>query len=504
MTFQSIVAKNENAVLPMTAEIEIYKPVAPSSPTRIAKITETNDPASTSISTVDPIHTPPISPTDKKSSLHCTEFDLTPENAVHRSLLAVQALLSLERICAAFSSDSLGSLEMTDEGTDYDDDSQSGSVGLLFTNERNSNVVPPASLNNLSPSCKAVLDLECSITSNDSSFKEDVDDEGPQASGPPRPPTPFLKCSTWASSTPRQLTSSTSAAPSSSSSSGSISIPASVHSKKPFQSTPARTPILASSKPSPIYSTNKPAKSVKDTFYKAVPPSQNVSLLPIKPNPNNRSQLSPLPSQDKVSQAIFLKTLDQTPASPGYSPPSFPRKPRSHSINAVSPLPPILSTPILETFSTTSPFKPRSNTVTTLSPMSPTRRSPRPERHIPLTKQRSNTIDTSLPVSRPHITKVISSSAKRRSNTLDSYLQVPSKNAKSPTRTKVVSPEVDDIVPTAAFMRRPDMETTSVNTRRMSSAVPLIPNWCPALPGSVLSSTQYRNMLRSGANMGVR
>ena len=491
----------------MTAEVEIYKPRAPSSPTCIAKITETNNSASTSISTEDPMHIPPITSTDKESSLHCTELELSSENAVHGSLLAIQALLSLERICAAFSSDSLGSLEMTDEGTDYGDDSRSDSVDLK---ERNSNVVPTASLTNLSHSCKAVLDLECSITS-DSSFKEDVNlavNEGPQASSPSRPPTPIVKCSTWASSTPRQRTSSTPAA-SSSYSSESISIPASVHNKKPFQSNgspiPARTPILASSKPSPTYPTNKLAKSVKDTFYKAVPPLQNVPLLPIKPNLNNRSQQPLLPLQDKVSQTIFPKTLDQTPTSPGSSSPSFPRKPRSHTINAVSPLPPTLSTPILETFSTTSPFKPRSNTVTTFSPISPTRRSPSPERHMPLTKQRSNTIDTSLPVSRPqHTAKTISSSAKRRSNTLDSYLQVPSKNSKSPTRTKAVSPEVDVTVPTAAFMRRPDVKTTSVNTRRISSAVSLIPNWCPALPSSDLSPTQYRNMLRNGANMGVR
>ena len=489
----------------MTAEVEIYKPRAPSSPTCIAKITGTSKSASTSISTEYPMHIP-IGPADKESSLHCPESDLSPENAVQGSLLAIQALLSLERICAAFSSDSLGSLEMTDEGTDCGDDSRSGSVDLLSTNERNSNVVPPASLANLSHSCKAVLDLECSITS-DSSFKEDVSfvvDKGPQVSGPPdpRPPTPIVKCFTWASSTPCQRTPSRSGA-SSRSESESVSITESVHNKKPFQSngtpTLTRSPILAVSKPSPIYPTNKHAKSVKDTFYKAVPPlqNQNVSFLPIKPNPNNRSQQPLLPSKDKDSQAILQKILDQTPA--GSSPPSFLRKPRSHTINAVSPLPPTLSTPILENFSTTSPFKPRSNTITTLSPVSPTRRNPSSEHHMPLTKQRSNTIETSLPVGRPHTAKTISSSAKRRSNTLDSYLQVPSKNAKCLTRTKAVSPEVDsdiiDTVPTAAFMRHPDVKT-SANT--------LIPNWCPALPSSVLSPTQYRNMLRNDANMGVR
>ena len=473
----------------MTAEVEIYKPRAPSSPTCTAKITGTSTSASTLISTENPMHIS-ISPADKESSLHCPESDLSPGNAVQGSLLAIQALLSLERICAAFSSDSLGSLEMTDEGTDYSDDSRSGSVDLLSTTERNSNVVPPASLTN--------LDLECSITS-DSSFKEDVNlvvDNGLQASGPPRPPTPIVKCFT---STPCQRTSSRSAASPRSSSSESISITESVHSKKPFQSngspTLARSPIHASSKPSSTYPTNKLAKSVKDTFYKAVPPlqNQNVSFLP---NPNDRSQQPLLPSQDKVSQAMIPKILDQTPASSGSSSP-FLRKPRSHTINAVSPLPPTLSTPILEIFSSTSPFKPRSNTVTTFSPVSPMRCSPSSERHMPLTKQRSNTIETSLPVGRPQTAKTILSSAKRRSNTLDSYLQVPSKNAKSPTRSKAVSPEVDviDAVPTAVFMRRPDVKT-SANT--------LIPNWCPALPSSVLSPTQYRNMLRNGANMGVR
>lgn len=425
----------------MTAEVEIYEPHSPSSPTCISKITETNNPASTSISTEEPTHVPPISPADKESSLLCTESDLSSENAVPGSLLTTQALLSLERICAAFSSDSLGSLEMTDEGANCGDDSQSD---LLFTNERNSNVVPPASLTNLSHSRKAVLTLDCSVTS-ESSFKEDVNlvvDEGSQASGPlPRPPTPIVKSSTWASSTPRRRRSATSTA---SSSSSSISILASVHSKKPFQSkgspTFARTPILASSKPSSKYPTNKLAKSVKDTFYKAVPPLQNQ---------NNRPQQPLLPSRVKVS--IFPKTLDQIPASPG-SPPSVLCKPRSHTISAVSPLPATLLT--------------------------------------------------------PHTAKTISSSAKRRSNTLDSYLQVPSKNAKSPTRTKPVSFEVDDIVPTAAFMRRPDMKTTSVNTSKMTSsaasAVPLTPDWCPSLPSSVLSPTQYRNMLRNGDNMGVR
>ena len=476
----------------MTAEVEIYKP-PPSSPTCISKITETNNPASTSVSTEEPIRILPISPADKELSLHCTNSDLSPENAVSGS---IQALLSLERICAAFSSDSLGSLEMTDEGADCDDDSQSGSVDLLSTNERNSNVVPPSSLTRLSHSRKAMHDLECSATS-ENSFKEDVSlavDVGSQASGPlPRPPTPIVKCSTWASSTPRRRTSATSAT---SSSSSSISILASVHSKKPFQSngspTFTRSPILASSKPSQTYRTNKHAKSVKDTFYKAVPPLQNQ---------NNRSQHSLLPSRGKVSQAVY-------PASPGS--PSFLRKPRSHTISTVSPLPPTLSSPILETFSTTAPFKPRSNTVITFSPMSPTRRSPTssPERHTPLTKQRSNTVDTSLPVGGPHTAKTISSSAKRRSNTLDSYVQVPSKNVKSPIRTKVASFEADDTVPTAAFMRRPDVKTTSANTAKTTSSaasgVPLIPNWCPSLPSSVLSPTQYRNILRNGANMGVR
>ena len=480
----------------MTAEVEIYKPRAPSSPTCISKITETNNPASSSISAEDPIHIHPISPL---ASLHCTEFDLSPENAVPRPLLTVQALLSLERICAAFSTDSLGSLEMTDEDADCGDDLQFGPVDL--TNERDSNVVPSASLN-LSHSRKAVLDLECSVIS-DSSFKENVDlvvDKGPPASGLyPRPPTPIVRCSTWASSTPRRQTSLTSAA----SSSSSISILASVRSKKAIQSngfpTPAKTSFLGSSKQSPTYPTNKLAKSVKDTFYKAVPPvqNQNVSLLSIKSNQNNRSQQSLLPSRDKDSQ---------TPASSA-SHPSFLRKPRSHTVNAVSPLPPTLSTPVLETFSTTCPSKPRSDTVTTFSPTSPTRRSPTssPERRMPLTKQRSNTIETSLPVGRLHTAKTISSSAKRRSHTLDSYLEVPSKNSKNPTRYKLVFPEVDVTVPTAAFMRRPGVKTTSVNTRKMSrSAASLVPNWCPSLPSSVLSPMQYRNMLRSGANMAVR
>jgi hypothetical protein len=490
----------------MTVEVEIYKPRAPSSPTCISKITETNNPASTLISTEEPMQIPPISPADKESSLHCTESDLSSEKAEHRSLLAIQALHSLERICAAFSSGSLGSLEMTDEGTDYGDDSRSGSVDLLLTNERNSKVVPPARLSNLSHSRTAVLDLGCSL---DSSFKEDVNlvvDEGPQAFGPPRPLTPIVKCFT---STPRQHTSSTSA--SSSSSSGSIPFLTSVHSKKSHQSkgspTLARTPILASSKPSPTYPTNKFAKSVKDTFYKAVPPLQNVSLHPKRPNPNIRSQQPLLPSQYKVSQAKAkcLKTHDQkTPAFPRSSPPSLPLKPRSHTINAVSPLPPNLSTPILESYSTTSSSKPRSNTINTLSPVSPSRHSSTPNRHMPLIKQRSHTIDASLPVSRPHTAKTISSSAKRRSNTLDSYLQVPSKNAKSPSRTKAVSSEADVTVPTAAFMRRPDVKTTPKNIRRTSSAVSLIPNWCPALPSSVLSPIQYRDILRNGANMGVR
>ena len=300
----------------MTAEIEIYKPRAPSpSPTCISKITKTNYPASTPISTEEKsFHIPPISPVDKEPSLHCTESDLFSENAVPGSLLTIQALLSLERICAAFSSDSLGSLEMSDEGADCGDDLQPGAQ------------------------------------------------DGP----PHRPSTPTVKFSTWASSP----------------------------------------------KPSPTYPTKKPAKSVKDTFYKAVPPLQYQ---------NNRSQQPLLPSQDKASQAIFPENLD-----------------------------------------------------------------------------------TSSPVGRLH---TATSSARRRSNTLDSYLQVPSKNVKSPTRTKVVSLEVDDTVPTAAFMRRPDMKR-SENTRKMTSsaasAVPLVPNWCPFLPDSDLSPTQYRNMLRNGANMGVR
>ena len=492
----------------MTAEVEIYKPRAPSSPTCISKITETNNPPSTLISTDGPMHTPPIGPADKKPSLYCTE---SAENESSFKLLAIQALHSLERICAAFSSDSLGSLEMTDEGTDYGDDSQSGSVDQLSTNERNSKVVPPERLSNLSHSRKAMLDLECS--SDSSSFKEDVNlvvDESLQASGPSRPLTPIVKCFT---STPRQHTSSTSSA-SSSSSSGSISFLSSVHSEKPSQSkgspTLARTPILASSKPSPTYPTSKFAKSVKDTFYKAVPPLQNVSPPPIRSNPNIKSQQPLLPLQDKVSQARFLKTPDQTLASPRSSPrsspTSLPIKPRSHTINAVSPLPPNLSTPILETFSTTSYFKPRSNTVNTFSPVSPSRHSSSSERRMPLIKPRSHTIDASLPVSRPHTAKTISSSAKRRSNTLDSYLQVPSKNAKSPSRTKAVTPEADvtQTVPTAAFMRRSDVKTTPKNTRRTSSSVSLIPNWCPALPSSVLSPIQYRDILRNGANMGVR
>lgn len=512
MLFQSIVAENENTVLPMTAEIEIYEPPTPSLPTCVphAKITEANNPASTLISTEDPIHIPQMSPADKESSLHFTSFDLSPENVKRGSLLAAQALQSLERICAAFSSYSLGSLEMTDAGDDDDDDLQSDSEDLRFANERNSDAVPPASLTNLSHTCEALVDLECSMVSN-TSLSEDVNlaaDEDPPAFERPRPPTPVVKCSTWASSLPRQHMSPISPASSSSSSSSeSISIPATVHGQKIFKSsrgqpdgspTPARTPIPASFKPSPTYLTDKFAKSLKDTFYKAVPPSQNLSLLPIKQKPNNYFQQPLPPSQNKPS-TFPPSVLDHKPAPFG----SSPCKPRSNTINIVSPLPPTLSTPRPEKLSPTSPFKPRSYTINTVSPTSSTRRSPRPERPMAPTKPRSNTINAT-PVSQSHTAKTISSSAKRRSNTLDSYLQVPSKIARSPTRTKAVSSE-DITPPTAAFMRRPDVKTAPVNTRRMTNSVaPLIPNWSPASHNGALSTTQYRNMLRGGVNMVVR
>ena len=489
----------------MTAEIEMYEPRAPPLPIRElhAETTEAKNPASTLIPEEDPTHIPPLSPADKESSLHCTELDLSPENAKQGSLLAVQALQSLERICAAFSSDSLGSLEMTDPGTDYAEGSQSEFDDL---NERNPNV-PPTSPSTLSHICKAPLDLECSMAS-DTSLCEDVNfsvNEDLPASDPlpvPRPLTPIVKCSTWASSIPRQHISSTSAASSSSSSSSeSILIPATVCNKKspkfcydkPDGSpTPTRMPILASFKPSSTYPTDRFVKPVKDTFYTAVPPPQ-------MQNPKNNSQQPLPPSQNKPS--TVSNVLDQKYVSPALSP----CKPRSNTINTVSPLPPTLSTPRPETLSTISPFKPRSNTVNMDSPKPSTRRNPRPERPIPSIKPRSNTIAATLLVSQSHTAKTISSSAKRRSNTLDSYMQIPSKIAKSAAKTEAVSSEDDITAPTAAFMRRPDLKTTPVNTCRLTnSVVPLIPNWSPTLNSDDLSPTQYRNMLRGGVNMVVR
>jgi hypothetical protein len=477
----------------MTAEIEIYEPRATPLQTYVAQI----NPTSTSISAENPTHTPPITSADKESSLYCNESDFFSENVANGPSLPAQASLSLERICAAFSSGSLGSLEMTIEGTDYGDDSQSDFEDLLSKDERNSNAVPPASLTNLTHIYEAVLDLECSMAS-DSSFREVMSlvlDGSSQASDSPRPPTPIVKHPTWLSSTPRQPMSSTSTASSSASPSGSVSI--SILQSKKSNGSPAhaRTPILAF-KPSVTYANDKLAKSVKGTFYKAVPPSQNVSLLPIRQNLSFQQSLPP--SQTKVSRATFPNALDQKPTSPGWSPPSFPCKPRSHTINVVSPLPPNLSTPLPETLSTTSPSKPRSNTVATISPMSSARQRSRLECD---NKRRSNTINTTVPVDRPHAAKTISSFARRRSNTLDSYLPVPSKTPKSPARAEAENDRVT--VPTAVFMRRPNAKTTPVNTRRMANS-PLIPNGCPPLPSNALSPTQYRYMLTGGVDMVVR
>ena len=448
----------------MTAEIEIYEPRAPP-----AKITNLNKPTSTLFSE--------SSLADKESSFHSPQFDLSRENVKHGSLLAAQALQSLERICAAFSSDSLGSLEITDADTDYADDSQSDHEVLRLTNERNSDAVPPTSLADLSHIRKMLHDLECSMAS-DEDVNLSVAEDRP-ASGPPRPPTPVVKCSTWASSTPSQHMSSTSATSSSSES------PVTVHSKKPFKftcdkldisPTPARSPILTSFIPAPKYPTERYAKSLKDTFYKAVPPSQNLSL-PINQNPNKGFQQPLSPSQNKSS--TFPNVLHLKPAPLGSSPAPIHCKPRSNTINAVSALPTTLSTPKPETLSFTSPCKPRSNTIDTASPIPSTRSSPRPERPMPSTKPRSNTINAILPASRSHTAKTIPSSAKRRSNTLDSYLQVPS-DTKSPARTRAVSPHTDIAAPTAAFMRRPDVKTAPVNTHRITNCVtPLIPNWSP-------------------------
>lgn len=444
----------------MTAEIEIYEPSAPLLPSRVAEITH---PTSSSISTENPMHIPPIRPADKESPLPSIKFDLSPENIQHGSLLAAQALQSLERICAAFSSDSLGSLEMTDEGSYYVDDLESDSEDPLFTNERNSNMVPSASLTNLSHICQVA---------HGNSLDEDT-----AASGPPRPSTSVAKCSTWASSTPRRHISSGSAASSSSSSSESISILASVLSKKSSKPngfiSPSRTPI-----PSSAYPTDGLAKSLKDTFYKAVPPPQNLSPFPIKQNVSHGCQRPLPPSQSKPSQS---------------------RKARSNSISIVSPLPPTLSTPIPDTL--LSPFKQRSNTINAVSPVSPTRHSPKPECPTSLTKPRSN---TTLPVSRSHVEKTNLSSAKRRSNTLDSYLQVPSKNAQK-ARTKTISSGNDTTIPTAAFMRRPGVKASPIQTRRMTNSVaPLIPTWSPASDNGILSPTQYRNMLRGGVSTTFR
>ncbi|KIM45359.1 hypothetical protein M413DRAFT_338575 [Hebeloma cylindrosporum] len=273
---------------------------------------------------------------------------------------------------------------------------------------------------------------------------------------------------------------------------------------------------------------------VEERKVPTTPPRQ--AAIPLKASPPQKPSLLPLQSQTKhaatpqtpVSNSrCTLSHLSSIPSPkgkavpsirlPSFSPPSSQTKPRSNTINTLSPLPPAFSTPSPTALAAAASTKPRSNTINTYSPIS---RSPLSRQVINNNTIHSIESPTEVPKSsRPSQSSTTKRGQHQPKSALSSRMNTPTT---TPNSTKITLPlrvnkkaaavkaqqidvrEPGPAPPTAAFMR-PTVHPASSSTRRMTNSIaPLIPNWTPSSKNGVLSPTKCRNMFRNSLSMVVR
>ena len=305
-----------------------------------------------------------------------------------------------------------------------------------------------------------------------------------------------------------------------------VSLPTStgnfVTSKLPSRPRPART----AARPT-VSSWLTPPKSdvVEERKVPATPktsPPQKPSLLPLHSKTKNASTL-----QHSVSNSWTGRgTIGNTPSPKGKVVPSIrpslsslspfsQTKPRANTINALSPLPPALSTPSpMALVAAAAATKPRSNTINTYSPIS---RSPLSRQVIKNTS--IDSLDSPTEVLKSKLSSNVKKGQYQPRSALSSRMNTPASttsistkttlplrvNKKAAAKTRQTDMrEPGPAPPTAAFMR-PTVHPASSSTRRMSNSIaPLIPNWTPSSKNGVLSPTKCRNMFRNSLSMVVR
>ncbi|PPQ93186.1 hypothetical protein CVT25_007943 [Psilocybe cyanescens] len=270
--------------------------------------------------------------------------------------------------------------------------------------------------------------------------------------------------------------------------------------------TPPRKVAPSISTPRPKQALSNPGSSYQRTppmaEAKSSKPSMGQSFMRRLSNvPVPRSKANPATTQSVRTDPTHL-----APPSPGSL-----TKPRSHTINTVSPLPPSLSTPSPEALKASS-TKPRSHTVNTYSP---TTRSPlsrlAADASADYKATQQHEISRPNPVSPPQkFVPKLSSSSPSSSRTGAAAVKtcnttLPLRVHKSSSAKRQASEETGPAPPTAAFMR-PAASPASSNARRMTNSIaPLIPNWTPATAANGgMTPKQCRSMFRNSLSMVVR
>jgi hypothetical protein len=412
------------------------------------------------------------------------------------------------------------------------------------------------------------------LESEEGFYSDDDTEPTPVASFVARPSTPVVKPLAWAGTGPVPLVSSSSFASSGSTYSVSSPTVSKIPSKIPLMelnSRPGRsksptpvkkansTPLVSSisppgfcsgvslptstgnfvtsklpSRPRPTRAATRPTVSSWLTSQKSeerkVPatprtsPPQKPSLLPLHSKSKNPPTLQHSVSNSWMGRGT-IGNLSSTPSPKGkvapsikpnlssLSPPPSQTKPRANTINALSPLPPALSTPSPMALVAAAATKPRSNTISTYSPIS----------RSPLSRQVINnsidSMDSPTEVLKSKLSPNVKKGQHQPKSALSSRMNTPASttsistkttlplrvNKKAAAKTRQTDMrEPGPAPPTAAFMR-PTVHPASSSTRRVSNSIaPLIPNWTPSSKNGVLSPTKCRNMFRNSLSMVVR
>ncbi|KAF5321558.1 hypothetical protein D9619_001466 [Psilocybe cf. subviscida] len=182
-------------------------------------------------------------------------------------------------------------------------------------------------------------------------------------------------------------------------------------------------------------------------------------------------------------------------------PSTLSNKPRSNTINTISPLPPRYHTPM--SLTPDSPTKPRSNTVNSISPHA---RSPLSQNVVNAARDSQSRLNRPPPLPKPANECTPPSPGRSLSTKIAEATGVKSTAPLQIVKKGAAASKVREkrsLPPTAAFMRpRPALSPPTSTGRRISTSVaPLIPNWGSRNGG--LSASQARSMLRSN-NVSMR